>query len=131
MHGRHVMVSSIYTSNRMRAGNANDIGSWCVVKPEGNAAGAGATGSAEEEEDLRAAYLACEGDMGGVLDRVPCASVDSEDRLRALLQRFIDSDQLPAFRAFTHETKAKKAARKRHVSGSEKHKASGVLRRVW
>ena len=65
---------------------------------------------------MRAAYLACDGDMGGLLDRVPCASVDSEDRLRAVVQSLIDAGQLPALPAFTNETKAKRAARKRRVS---------------
>ncbi|KAF0300974.1 DnaJ subfamily C member 9 [Amphibalanus amphitrite] len=72
-------------------------------------------GSAEEVEDVRAAYLACDGDMGGLLDRVPCASVDSEDRLRQLVQGLIDSGELPALPAFTNETKAKRAARKRRA----------------
>ncbi|XP_037089985.1 dnaJ homolog subfamily C member 9-like [Pollicipes pollicipes] len=72
-------------------------------------------GSAEEREDVRAAYLACDGDMGGLLERVPCASLDSEERLRQLVQQLIDEGEVPALRAFTHETKAKRAARKRRA----------------
>ena len=75
-----------------------------------------APGSAEEIEDVRAAYVACDGDMGGILDRVPCASVDSEDRLREIVQGMIDDGELPALPAFTDETKAKRTARKRRVS---------------
>jgi len=73
-------------------------------------------GSDEEKADLREAYLAAEGDMGGVLDRVPCASADSEPRLRQLLQQLIDDGQLTALKAFTHESKAKRAARKRKAA---------------
>ena len=74
------------------------------------------SGSEEEIEDVKTAYLASDGDMGDLLDRVPCASVDSEDRLRQLVQRLIDEEQLPSLPAFTNESKAKRAARKRRVS---------------
>ena len=65
---------------------------------------------------MKTAYLSCDGDMGDLLDRVPCASVDSEDRLRQLVQWLIDEEQLPSLPAFTNESKAKRAARKRRVS---------------
>ena len=35
-----------------------------------------------EAEDLQAAYIDAEGDIDGILDRVPCCNVDDEVYLR-------------------------------------------------
>ena len=73
-------------------------------------------GSEEETEDLKAAYLAAEGDMGAILDAVYFGSVDEEARYRALLERLIEAKTLPAFRAFSHESARKKAARQKKAA---------------
>ena len=42
-----------------------------------------------EKEDLKAAYLEAEGDMGKVLDSVPLCSYKDEDRFRVVCQCLI------------------------------------------
>lgn len=70
-------------------------------------------GSAEEADDLARAYEAGQGDMAHILVNVYFGTVDQEQRYRDVLQPLIDAGTLKAYRAFTHETKAKRDARVR------------------
>jgi DnaJ family protein C protein 9 len=71
--------------------------------------------SAEELEDLKSAYVECEGDMDKIIDSVMCATIEDEARFEKILKRLIKKKELPDFSAFSKEGKAKKAARKRKV----------------
>lgn len=71
--------------------------------------------SAEEREDLVRAYELAAGDMTAILERVPCASEESEPRLRAILQQLIESGRLQPLDAFVNECGKKKSARKRRA----------------
>ncbi|XP_039990303.1 dnaJ homolog subfamily C member 9-like isoform X2 [Xiphias gladius] len=70
-------------------------------------------GSEEEQVDLLRLYRDRSGDMDRILDSALCCGPDDEPRIRRILQAAIDSGDLPALRAFTHENNRRKAARKR------------------
>ena len=59
----------------------------------------GYKGSEEEMEDLKAAYLAGEGDMDKIMDTVLCASVlDDEERFREILGEWIEEGDVPKYK---------------------------------
>lgn len=69
-------------------------------------------GSEEEMEDLKAGYIASEGDMDKIMEMVLCASVlDDEDRFRAILDEWIEKGDVPKYKAYVRETKAKREHR--------------------
>uniref|UniRef100_H3AH94 DnaJ homolog subfamily C member 9 n=1 Tax=Latimeria chalumnae TaxID=7897 RepID=H3AH94_LATCH len=70
-------------------------------------------GSEEEVTDVKEAYVDFEGDMDRILESVLCANYEDEDRIREIIQKAIDSGDLPAYDAFTKETAKKRTARKR------------------
>lgn len=74
-------------------------------------------GSEEEKQDLTKLYLLHEGDMGRIMESALCSSHDDEPRMRDILQQAVDVKDVPAYRAFTHESTKKKATRRRRVSG--------------
>eukprot|EP00042_Codosiga_hollandica_P020226 m.64893 g.64893 ORF g.64893 m.64893 type:complete len:319 (+) comp49753_c0_seq1:30-986(+) len=70
-------------------------------------------GSDEEIEDLKAAYVECEGDLGDIIDRIMCATVqDDESRIREILSTLIGAKELPSLPRFSKESKGKQAARR-------------------
>ncbi|KAM4623824.1 dnaJ homolog subfamily C member 9-like [Polymixia lowei] len=77
-------------------------------------------GSAEERTDLLRTYTECEGDMTRIMESALCASQDDEPRIRDILQGAIDAGDLPALKAFTHESTKKKATRKRKADKERK-----------
>ncbi|XP_070708555.1 dnaJ homolog subfamily C member 9-like [Pempheris klunzingeri] len=70
-------------------------------------------GSEEERLHLLRLYGDCGGDITRIMDAAVCAGPEDEPRIRSILQEAIDDGDLPALRAFTHESDTKKAARKR------------------
>lgn len=69
-------------------------------------------GSAEERDDLLAAYEECEGEMDQVYERVILSDVTEDDeRFRRLINEAIKKKHVPAFSAYTMETKKKRTAR--------------------
>ncbi|XP_077993800.1 dnaJ homolog subfamily C member 9-like [Glandiceps talaboti] len=69
-------------------------------------------GSDEELKDLQEAYMEYEGDMEVIMENVLCCTEEDEPRFRKILKRCIKTKQLPAFDAFTNESKGKRKARK-------------------
>ncbi|XP_061183153.1 dnaJ homolog subfamily C member 9-like [Saccostrea echinata] len=69
--------------------------------------------SEEELEDLKTAYIECEGDMDGIIDSVMCATIEDEARFTKILKQLIRKKEIPDFPAFSKEGKKKKAERKR------------------
>ena len=65
-------------------------------------------GSAEEAADLAAAYRRAKGDMDKIADEMLFGTADDEPRYRGLLQAMVDAGELPAHRAFTAESAAKR-----------------------
>ncbi|KAL2755998.1 hypothetical protein ACRALDRAFT_1081971 [Sodiomyces alcalophilus JCM 7366] len=71
-------------------------------------------GSDEEKDDVLIAYEEHEGDMDKVYESVMLSSVlDDDERFRAIIDAAIASDDVPAFKAYTKESKKKREARTR------------------
>ncbi|KZZ91368.1 DnaJ domain-containing protein [Moelleriella libera RCEF 2490] len=69
-------------------------------------------GSVEEKDDLLVAYEECKGDMDKVYERVMLSDVIQDDeRFRRILDEAIAEENVPAFAAYTKESKKKRAAR--------------------
>ena len=72
-------------------------------------------GSADELEDLKAAYMDSEGDMGIIMDSILCSTAEDEERFTQILHDLVKDGELPEFEAFIKESKRKKTARQRRV----------------
>lgn len=71
--------------------------------------------SYEEAMDLKKAYLNGKGDMDLIYEFVPFTNCDEEDRLKKIIQKFIDDGEVPAYDSFVNEPPRKAAKRKRKV----------------
>lgn len=70
-------------------------------------------GSEEEIKDVKNAYLQKKGDMNHIFEAVPFTNISEESRLCEIIQKLIDSGEVPAYDAFVNEPKAKKDRRRR------------------
>jgi len=77
-------------------------------------------GTDEERNDIKAAYLESEGNMGAVLEKVMCSRAEDEDRFRAIIQEMIDDDEVEDLPGFNHEAPATKKARKKAANKEAK-----------
>ncbi|XP_020638843.1 dnaJ homolog subfamily C member 9 [Pogona vitticeps] len=76
--------------------------------------------SAEELEDVKAAYEDFKGDMDKIMESVLCVDYTDEPRIRKIIQQAIDSGELPSYKAFVKESKQKINARKRRAEKEAK-----------
>jgi len=76
--------------------------------------------SGEEDEDLKKAYMEAEGDMDTIIDTVLCATPEDEPRFAEKIQGWIDSESVPMFDKFSHETKENKSKRKKRREAEAK-----------
>lgn len=75
----------------------------------------GVTGSPDEIEDLKTAYLNAEGDMDKIMASMLCSTFEDEPRFTLILKELIQKDSLPDFTAFSKESQKKKKARQKKV----------------
>lgn len=68
-------------------------------------------GSEEELQDLKKAYLAGKGDMDYIVDHVQFARSEQEPRLRDLINKMIENEEVPPYKIFTHEPEKKRKRR--------------------
>jgi len=69
-------------------------------------------GSDEEEADLKAAYVECEGRIDDVIDTMLCATIDDEQRFHDKIVGWIEEGSVPKFPGFKKQmSKANKAKR--------------------
>jgi DnaJ family protein C protein 9 len=69
-------------------------------------------GSEKEKKDLLFYYNKYEGDMDKILESVMSAcTLEDMDRFREIIQTAIDNKEVDAFKAFTHESQAKRKKR--------------------
>ncbi|VVC28994.1 DnaJ domain,DnaJ domain, conserved site [Cinara cedri] len=68
-------------------------------------------GSDDEKRDLKKGYLGGQGDMDFIINTVPFSSVYEEDRLREVLEKIIEEEDLPRYKAFMNEPPTKKRKR--------------------
>lgn len=69
-------------------------------------------GSDEEKDDILIAYEQCKGKMDGIYESVMLSNVlEDDERFRKIIDEAIASKDVPAFKAYTHESKKSKEAR--------------------
>merc|ERR1711973_493378 len=66
------------------------------------------------------AYMEAEGDMDTIIDTVLCATPEDEPRFAEKIQSWIDSELVPMFDNFSHETKENKKKRKKRREAEAK-----------
>ncbi|XP_010116177.1 PREDICTED: dnaJ homolog subfamily C member 9, partial [Chlamydotis macqueenii] len=71
--------------------------------------------SEEELADIKAAYVDFEGDMDRIMESVLCVDYTDEPRIRKILEKAIESGEVPSYKAFVKESKQKATARKRRA----------------
>ena len=69
---------------------------------------------------MKKAYCDAEGCMDTIIDTVLCATQDDEPRFAEKIQSWIESEDVPAFEKFSHETKENKSKRKKRRDGEAK-----------
>ena len=69
---------------------------------------------------LLIAYLDFKGDMDQIMESVLCVQYTDEPRIRNIIQKAIESKEIPAYSAFVKESKQKMNARKRRAQEEAK-----------
>uniref|UniRef100_A0A1B6JJV7 J domain-containing protein n=1 Tax=Homalodisca liturata TaxID=320908 RepID=A0A1B6JJV7_9HEMI len=72
-------------------------------------------GSDDELRDLKKAYEGGKGDMDKIYERVPFVKLEDEDRIRDILQKLIDANELPVYELFVNEPQMKRDRRMRKL----------------
>ncbi|NXS72679.1 DNJC9 protein, partial [Pandion haliaetus] len=72
-------------------------------------------GSEEEEADVKAAYMDFEGNMDNIMQSVLCADYTDEPRIRKIIEKAIESGEVPRYKSFVKESKQKMTSRKRRA----------------
>ncbi|NWS60519.1 DNJC9 protein, partial [Chunga burmeisteri] len=71
--------------------------------------------SEEELADIKTAYVDFEGDMDKIMESLLCVDYTDEPRIRKIIEKAIDSGEVPSYKGFVKEPKRKKMARKRRA----------------
>lgn len=79
-------------------------------------------GSDEERDDVKEAYNMYKGDMNSIMDAVPFAGMEDEERLTKIIEEMIENEDVKDHDAFSKETKQKKQRRKQKVQNFNKFK---------
>ncbi|XP_062859275.1 dnaJ homolog subfamily C member 9 [Trichomycterus rosablanca] len=85
--------------------------------------------SKEEKQDLTRLYLQFEGNMDQIMESALCCSHDDEPRVRDILQKAVDAEDVPAYKSFTHESTKKKTNRRRKAE-KEKQEAEELQKEM-
>lgn len=76
--------------------------------------------SEKEKEDIKKCYLESEGDLDQIIENVLCASYEDEERFKSIIQKCIDTDELPSLEKFTNENTSKRNKRKKKAGKEAK-----------
>jgi DnaJ family protein C protein 9 len=68
-------------------------------------------GSDLEKDDLKKAYVTGKGCINYIMEHVPFMEIEDEPRFHAIVDEWIKNDEVPEFKAFTDEPKAKRNRR--------------------
>lgn len=63
--------------------------------------------------NVNVVYNKSQGDMDKIMSSVLCATTEDEPRIREIIQKMIDDDEVSSYKAFTSEPKKKRDARKK------------------
>ncbi|KAM6105380.1 dnaJ homolog subfamily C member 9-like [Pterocles gutturalis] len=83
--------------------------------------------SEQELADIKAAYVNFEGDMDRIMESVLCVTYTDEPRIRRIIEKAIDSGEVPSYKAFVQESKKKMNARKRRAEKEAKEAEKAKL----
>uniref|UniRef100_A0A1B6EZG5 J domain-containing protein n=1 Tax=Cuerna arida TaxID=1464854 RepID=A0A1B6EZG5_9HEMI len=72
-------------------------------------------GSDDELRDLKKAYEGGKGDMDKIYERVPFVKLEDEERIRNILEKLIDTKELPVYELFLNEPQQKRDRRMRKL----------------
>ncbi len=75
------------------------------------------SGSAEERDDIKLAYVKYKGDMDLITSFV---ITNDEQRIRDIIQSLIDTKEVKSFAKYSNESDAKKTARRRRTAKEAK-----------
>uniref|UniRef100_A0A8D2MJD9 DnaJ heat shock protein family (Hsp40) member C9 n=1 Tax=Zonotrichia albicollis TaxID=44394 RepID=A0A8D2MJD9_ZONAL len=76
--------------------------------------------SEEELADVKAAYMNFKGDMDRIMESVLCVDYTDEPRIREMIERAIDSGEVPSYKAFVKESKQKMMSRRKRAEKEAK-----------
>ena len=76
-------------------------------------------GSKEELEDLKTAYVDCNGDVGDMIDHVMCATEEDEGRFRNILRGLVAGGELPQLDGFSKGSSPTKRNLRNEKVGSQ------------
>uniref|UniRef100_A0A0N5AEG7 DUF1376 domain-containing protein n=1 Tax=Syphacia muris TaxID=451379 RepID=A0A0N5AEG7_9BILA len=85
--------------------------------------------SGEESKDLKASYKRNKGDMDKIMNEVLGVTYEDEDRLRNLINEFIESGELEPTPKFGNESKSKRN-RRRKAAEREAKEAQEALQEI-
>jgi DnaJ family protein C protein 9 len=91
-------------------------------------------GSAQELQDLRAAYLAMEGSIDGIFERIPHSNYTDEDRFITIINESIKCREIPSFPRWKKELADQKAKVQRRKAGEKEAKEAEAAAKelgVW
>lgn len=77
-------------------------------------------GSDIEKTDIKKAYVNGKGCMDFMFNMVPFMTVESEPRIKAVVKEMIDAEEVPEYKLFTEEPKAKTTRRHKKYKREEK-----------
>ena len=71
--------------------------------------------SEDEKTDVLSAYEMCQGDIDMILERVPCCTVEDDERFREIIDNAISENKVKKYPSYVPETKRKKSTRRKRV----------------
>lgn len=77
-------------------------------------------GSDLEKTDLKKAYNNGKGCINYIMEHVPFMGVEDEERFDEIIREWIEKDEVPEFKAFTNEPKAKRDRRHKKYARESK-----------
>ncbi|KAG8973393.1 hypothetical protein FRB90_009936 [Tulasnella sp. 427] len=79
-------------------------------------------GSEEEVDDLKEAYVKCQGSIDGIMAEIPHSTYEDEDRFIGILTPLIKKGGLPKFATWQKDVKDKKGKERRRAEGEREAK---------
>jgi DnaJ family protein C protein 9 len=92
------------------------------------------TGSNEEKEDLKKAYLSSKGSIASILSHIPHCTHEDEQRFIAILNPLVTSGELRSFPAWDVSVKDEKGRKARKAEGEKEAQEAELLAKdlgVW
>lgn len=71
--------------------------------------------SEKEKEDVKTVYEECKGDMDGMLEKIPCSTVEDDLRFKEIIDEKINQGEVQVFDAFRKENGKTRSRRRKLV----------------